>query len=81
MSRKKLTLIDNAKDVIRYAWSFRLSVLAAIFATGSASLPKLISLLDPFTYAILDAVFSGGAVLASSLAAIARVIQQPETLP
>ena len=81
MRKRKLTLIDNAKDVIRYAWSFRLAVLSAIFAIGSAALPKLVTMLDPSTYAILYAVFAGGTVLAASLAAFARVIKQPETLP
>ena len=68
-----MTLIDNAKEVLLKAWSVRLALLGAMFSAVEVSLPFFapLELVPPGTMAIL-------AMVASSGAAIARIIAQPK---
>lgn len=74
MRRKKLTLIDNARDVLRYAWSIRFMLIAGAINVVRETLPDLVTLLTPRTFSVLTATFT-------ALAVIARLIRQQETLP
>lgn len=67
MSRRKLTLIDNAKDVALKAWSMRLAGLSVVFSlleAAEVALPFLPKVLPDKPFAILSAVAAGGAMLA-----------------
>ena len=66
-----MELIVDAKNVILKAWSIRLALLAAVFSAAEVALPFFAPFVPPHTRAIL-------AVVASSGAAIARVIAQPK---
>lgn len=66
-----MELIVDAKNVILKAWSIRLALLAAVFSAAEVALPFFAPFVPPHTMAIL-------AVVASSGAAIARVIAQPK---
>ena len=68
-----MTLIDNAKEVLLKAWSVRLALLGAMFSAAEVSLPFFapLELVPPGTMAIL-------AMVASSGAAIARIVAQPK---
>ena len=66
-----MELIADAKTVILKAWSIRLALLAAVFSAAEVALPFFAPFVPPHTMAIL-------AVVASSGAAIARVIAQPK---
>ena len=65
-----MKLIDNARKVLRRAWSIRLSVLAAIFSAAEVSLPFFTNLVPPNTMAVL-------AVFTAAGAAVARLVAQP----
>lgn len=66
----KITLVEDAKNVLMHAWSVRLSLLAALFGAAEVALPFFAPFLPPHTMAIL-------AVVASAGAAIARIVAQP----
>ncbi len=74
MRKRKLTLIDNARQVLMQAWSVRFAVLSAVFAIAGAALPELRDLMPAHTFSVLSALCAGGTVLA-------RIVAQPETLP
>ena len=74
MRKRKLTLIDNARDVLRYAWSIRFMLIAGAITVVRETLPDLVTLLTPRTFSVLTATFT-------ALAVIARLIRQKETLP
>lgn len=67
-----MTLIDDAKTVLLKAWSVRLALLGAMFSALEVALPFFmpLNILPPSTMAVL-------ALLASTGAAISRVIAQP----
>lgn len=67
MRKRKLTLIDNAKDVAMRAWSMRLAALSAAFSlleAAEVALPFLPNVLPTKTFAILSAIAAGGAMIA-----------------
>lgn len=68
-----MTLIDDAKTVLLKAWSVRLALLGAMFSALEVALPFFmpLNILPPSTMAVL-------ALLASTGAAISRVIAQPK---
>lgn len=66
-----MTLIEDAKTVILKAWSVRLALLAALFSAAEVALPFFSPFMPPKTMAIL-------ALLASTGAAIARIVAQPK---
>ena len=66
-----MNLIDNASEVLKKAWSVRLSLLSAVFSAAEVALPFFTDFIPPRTMAMLAVVTAGGA-------AIARVIAQPK---
>jgi hypothetical protein len=68
-----MTLIDDAKTVLLKAWSIRLALLGAVFSAAEVALPffQPLNIFPPTTMAVL-------ALLASSGAALARLIAQPK---
>ena len=66
-----MELIEDAKNVLLKAWSVRLALLAALFSALEVALPFFAPFVPAHTMAIL-------AVVASSGAAIARVVAQPK---
>jgi len=68
-----MTLIDDAKTVLLKAWSIRLALLGAMFSALEVALPffQPLDIFPPTTMAIL-------ALVASSGAALARLIAQPK---
>ena len=66
-----MTLIDNAGEVLRKAWSIRLSILSAIFSAAEVALPFFTDFVPAHTMAII-------AVLTAAGAAMARLIAQPK---
>lgn len=71
-----MILIENAKDVFLKAWSIRLALLGACFSAVEVALPFFapLDIFPPRTMAVL-------ALVASSGAAIARLVAQPVGLP
>lgn len=68
-----MELIENAKLVLLKAWSIRLALLAAIFSAAEVALPFFAPFIPPHTMAIL-------AMVASTGAAIARIVAQPKSM-
>lgn len=66
-----MKFIDNAGDVLRKAWSIRLSILSAIFGAAEVALPFFTDFVPARTMAI-------AAVLTATGAAIARLVAQPK---
>jgi hypothetical protein len=66
-----MQLIQDAKTVLLKAWSVRLALLAALFSAAEVALPFFAPFMPPHMMAIL-------ALLASTGAAIARVVAQPK---
>ena len=66
-----MELVQDAKNILLKAWSVRLALLAAVFSAAEVALPFFAPFVPPHAMAIL-------AVVASSGAAIARVIAQPK---
>lgn len=64
-----MNLVEDAKTILLKAWSVRLALLGAVFSAAEVALPYFDAFIPKHTMALL-------AVLASSGAAIARVIQQ-----
>lgn len=75
-----MTLLDNWKDVLKKAWSFRLIILSGLLSGAEVAMPVVqqaiepLQIIPPGTFAIL-------AVLTSAAAAVARVLAQPEKAP
>lgn len=65
-----MELIEDAKTVLLKAWSVRLALLGAAFSAAEVALPFFAPFVPEHTMAVL-------AVIASSGAAIARVVAQP----
>lgn len=69
MRPHKLTLIDNAKIVLRKAWSIRLAALSVVFSllqifeALEVALPFLTKFLPPQTFGILAAIAAGGSMI------------------
>lgn len=66
-----MELIKDAKTVLLRAWSIRLAILSAAFSAMEVALPFFDGLVPPRTMAIL-------ALVASSGAAFARLVAQPQ---
>jgi hypothetical protein len=69
-----MTPVPNWRRVLRYAWSVRLMLLAALFTALEAVLPFFIDTIPRGIFAALTFVVSGAAL-------IARFVAQPRTLP
>ena len=67
-------LIDNWISVIKYGWSIRFNVLAAVSAGASAMLPFVTQ--GGTAFAVLSAILAGCAALFAGLSAFSRVIHQ-----
>ena len=67
-------LIDNWLPVLKYGWSIRFNVLAAVSAAASAMLPDTTP--DSSAFVVLSAILAGCAALFAGLSAFSRVIQQ-----
>lgn len=71
-----MTLIENWRETLRKAWSFKLIVLSSLLSGVEVAMPYIqaaiepLQLIQPGTFALL-------AVLTSSAAAVARVLAQP----
>ena len=72
---RKISLLDDWRNIVRRAWSIRLSLLAAAFAAAEVVVPL-------FGDVLLDVMPSGAFVLlafaASIGATVARIVAQPE---
>ena len=66
-----MNLIDNAGEVLRKAWSIRLSLLSAIFSAAEVCLPFFTDFVPPHTMAMV-------AVFTAAGAAAARLVAQPK---
>jgi hypothetical protein len=69
-----IKLIENWLPVLKYGWSIRFNVLAAVSAAVSAMLPMVRP--DGTAFAVLSAILAGCAALFAGLSAFSRVIQQ-----
>lgn len=71
-----MKLIENWREILRKAWSFKLIVLSSVLSGAEVGMPYIqvaiepLQLIQPGTFALL-------AVLTSSAAAVARVLAQP----
>lgn len=65
-----MRLLDNWRSVVRYAWSFKLTLLAGVISSLDAGVQYYLTGNPPLV--------SIGAALLSFGALIARVIAQPE---
>lgn len=67
-----MTLIENWREILRKAWSFKLIVLSSVLSGMEVAMPYIqaAQLIPPGSFALL-------AVLTSSAAAVARVLAQP----
>ena len=68
-----ISLIPDAKRVLRKAWSVRLGILAALFSGLEVVVPLFVDALPRSTFAVLSFVSVVGAVLA-------RFVAQPRML-
>lgn len=66
-----MTLIDNASQVLRKAWSIRFALLSGLFAGMDAFLPL-------FTDAVPRGIFAGLCVLSSIAVVVSRIVAQEE---
>ena len=65
-----MTLIDNAAEVLRKAWSVRLGIIAGIFSGAEVIVPFFADSIPRNTFALLSFVAVTGAV-------VARFVAQP----
>lgn len=65
-----MTLIDNASQVLRKAWSVRLGIIAGLFSGAEVIVPMFADSIPRSTFALLSFVSVTGAV-------VARFIAQP----
>ena len=70
-ARPQLCLLDDWRRVARRAWSFRFSLVAAVFTTAKKIVPLFSDVLPRGLFVLL-------AFSASIGAAIARLVAQPE---
>mgnify|MGYP003442758362 FL=1 len=63
-----ISLIPDAKRVLRKAWSVRLGILAALFSGLEVVVPLFVDALPRSTFAVLSFVSVVGAVLARFVA-------------
>lgn len=72
---RKISLLDDWRNIVRRAWSIRLSLLAAAFTAAEVVVPL-------FGDVLLDVMPRGAFVLlafaASIGATVARIVAQPE---
>ena len=66
-----MTLIENAGEVAKKAWSIRLSLLAAVFSAAEVALPFFTDFVPPHTMAVI-------AVFTAAGAAVSRLVAQPK---
>lgn len=66
---KKPTLLEDWRWIVRHAWSFRLNVLAGLFAAAEAILPL-------FMYDFPRGVFAGLTLVTVICSNIVRLIAQ-----
>lgn len=70
-ARRQLCLLDDWRRVARRAWSFRFSLVAAVFTVAEVVVPLFGDVLPRGVFVLL-------AFSASIGAAIARLVAQPE---
>ena len=66
-----MTLIDNAGEVLRKAWSVRLGIIAGIFSGAEVVVPFFADAMPRNVFALLSFVAVMGAV-------VARFVAQPK---
>ena len=69
-----LHLHTEWKQILKKAWSLRLSLLASLFAGAEAAIPFI----DPDRFGIPPGVMAAVASFVASGAALSRVIAQPK---
>ncbi|KQT54615.1 hypothetical protein ASG43_03245 [Aureimonas sp. Leaf454] len=69
-------LIANWRRVLRYAWSVRLMILAAILSGAEVALPLIDGFLE-----MPRGVFAALSGLTTAGAFVARILAQPKTQP
>lgn len=69
-----MNLLWNWRTVAKQAWSFRLTILAALLSAAEFAMP-FIAPEKP------SGIFAAAAALVSIAAAAARLFSQPKTLP
>lgn len=62
-----MTLIDNAEQILRKAWSVKMGVLTTLFVVLDVALPLWESSIPPHTFATLAIVTSVGGQIARFL--------------
>lgn len=65
-----MSLIDDAKKVLRHAWSVRLGIIAALFSGAEVVVPLFLDAMPRSLFAVLSFVAVAGAV-------VARFVAQP----
>lgn len=63
-----MKLIDNAKKVLRHAWSVRLGILAAVLSGAEVIVPLFVDAMPRALFAILSFLTVVAAVLARFVA-------------
>ena len=71
MTARKICLLDDWRKIARRAWSIRLSIVAPIFTAAEVVVPLFGDVLPRGVFVLL-------ALSASTGAAIARLVAQPE---
>ena len=69
-----MTLVKDAKKVLKKAWSVRFAAMSVLFSITEAALPAVSGVLPPKTFAVLAALSACGTV-------ISRIVAQPVSLP
>lgn len=66
-----MMLLEDAKNIAKKAWSFRLALISAAFAAAEVALPLFTDFVPPKTMAVIAAIIACGS-------AISRIVAQPE---
>ncbi|CAN7493058.1 hypothetical protein LJR231_003449 [Phyllobacterium sp. LjRoot231] len=72
-----MNLLPNWKAVMRYAWSYRLNIIAALLS----GLEAWFTFIDPYSLPIPNGTFAVLAVLVNILASGARLVVQTKLSP
>ena len=72
-----MKLIPNWKAVLRYAWSYRLNIIAALLS----GLEVWFTFIDPYSLAIPNGMFAALAVVVNLAASAARLVVQTKLSP
>lgn len=72
-----MTLLENWREILRKAWSFKLIILSGLLSGAEVALPLVQQSIEPLQL-VPSGVFAVLAVLTSAAAAVTRVLVQPE---